>query len=585
MHKIAKVKIKNYRSIENLELELTEYTPLVGYNNAGKSNVMHAIEWVLSKSKLTATDYLDSSKSVEVEGEITDISDDLLQSLDDRHRNSISPYLFEGVLTIKREQEPAKDKPNSIRILDENGDWKLNPMGIDVAIKALFPEPIYIGAMENASEDVAKNAGSTTISKLLKELTPQLEQDYESKIKTALEPIADELSAQGMKKDARLVSLDKQMEAQLGNLFSGVGVRSHVGMPAFADFAKRTTLKLYDTANNALEPRDVSTFGHGTQRMVQFALINCLAEARANSGENASTTLLLIDEPELYLHPQAIEVMRRALKKLSNSGYQVVFSTHSAGMITKDAAADAYLIRKNDKNLTEVRVSTRQAVEDTMDQSPAQSDMLFELSSASEILFSDKIIIAEGKTERAVLPTLYSVHHGNTLSIDRFGLVTMSGSGSCIKACPIFDALDIPFKLIIDLDAVFKALSGSKYLDSNDNRIINAQSIFNAMENNNELTLGNDGWPCGGSICTAAEAFEKFASNPNAQKLIDSLHGDLLRKNIWFWKSGAIEVPLGLTSKKPKDHIKFVMKLEQNGSLPNLPGKQEIIEMLNWLKT
>ena len=161
----------------------------------------------------------------------------------------------------------------------------------------------------------------------------------------------------------------------------------------------------------------------------------------------------------------------------------------------------------------------------------------------------------------------------------------MSGSGSCIKACPIFDALDIPFKLIIDLDAVFKALSGSKYLDSNDNRIINAQSIFNAMENNNELTLDYDGWSCGGSICTAAEAFEKFASNPNAQKLIDSLHGDLLRKNIWFWKSGAIEVPLGLTSKKPKDHIKFVMKLEQNGSLPNLPGKQEIIEMLNWLKT
>ena len=167
MHKIAKVKIKSYRSIENMELELIEYTPLVGYNNAGKSNVMHAIEWVLSKSKLTATDNLESSKSVEVESEITGISDDLLQSLDDRHRNSISPYLLKGVLTIKREQEPAKDKPNSIKILNKNGDWQLNPTGIDGAIKALFPEPIYIGAMENASEDVAKNAGSTTISKLL----------------------------------------------------------------------------------------------------------------------------------------------------------------------------------------------------------------------------------------------------------------------------------------------------------------------------------------------------------------------------------------------------------------------------------
>lgn len=375
------------------------------------------------------------------------------------------------------------------------------------------------------------------------------------------------------------------METQLGSLFSGVGVRLHVGMPAFADFAKRTTLKLYDTSNNALEPRDVSTFGHGTQRMVQFALINCLAEARANIGENASTTLLLIDEPELYLHPQAMEVMRHALKKLSNSGYQIVFSTHSAGMITKDAAADAHLIRKNERKLTEVRVSTRQAVKRTINQNAVQADMLFEVSSASEILFSDKIIVVEGKTERAVLPTLYSVHHQKTLSIDRFGLVTMSGANGCIKACPIFEALGLPFKLIIDLDAVFTTLPGSKYLDSNDNFIIDAQNIFNAMKNNNELTLGNDGWPCKGEICTAEKAFEKFASNPEAAPIIDGLHRDLLTNNIWFWKSGAIEVPLGLNSKKPKDHTKFVMQLEQDASFTNLPGEQEVKDMLAWLKT
>ena len=147
-------------------------------------------------------------------------------------------------------------------------------------------------------------------------------------------------------------------------------------------------------------------------------------------------------------------------------------------MITKDAAADTYLIRKNDKNLTEVRVSTRQAVENTINHNAVQADMLFELSSASEILFSDKIIIAEGKTERAVLPTLYSVHHGNTLSIDRFGLVTMSGANGCIKACLIFEAMGLPFKLIIDLDAVFTTLPGSKYLDSNDNFIIDAQKYL-----------------------------------------------------------------------------------------------------------
>ena len=63
--------------------------------------------------------------------------------------------------------------------------------------------------------------------------------------------------------------------------------------------------------------RDVSALGHGAQRSIQMALVRHLADIKRDSGEQASNTILLIDEPELYLHPQAIEVLRDALKTLS----------------------------------------------------------------------------------------------------------------------------------------------------------------------------------------------------------------------------------------------------------------------------
>ena len=54
----------------------------------------------------------------------------------------------------------------------------------------------------------------------------------------------------------------------------------------------------------------LSTLGHGAQRSIQMTLIRHLADLKLNNQEQATTTLLLIDEPELYLHPQAIEILR-----------------------------------------------------------------------------------------------------------------------------------------------------------------------------------------------------------------------------------------------------------------------------------
>ena len=46
-HRIQSLNIKNYRSIKELDIELQNFTPVVGQNNVGKSNILNAIHWFI----------------------------------------------------------------------------------------------------------------------------------------------------------------------------------------------------------------------------------------------------------------------------------------------------------------------------------------------------------------------------------------------------------------------------------------------------------------------------------------------------------------------------------------------------------
>lgn len=155
-HKISNVVIKNYKSSINTELKLSSFTPLVGYNNAGKSNCLSAIQWLLKKSSLTERDFFDISQPIEVIATIEGVSQTLLDVMPARQKSSIENYIQNETLKIRRVQETPSAKTAEIKISvwsDSDNNWAVNPTGLDAAISVLLPEPIRIGAMENAAED------------------------------------------------------------------------------------------------------------------------------------------------------------------------------------------------------------------------------------------------------------------------------------------------------------------------------------------------------------------------------------------------------------------------------------------------
>ncbi|MCV5639823.1 ATP-binding protein, partial [Escherichia coli] len=86
-----KIEIQNYKSCKELTVVLTPYTPLVGYNNVGKSNILSALEWLVKDKLLAESDYNDVNLPIIIEGDVVGVTEDVLQRLNEEHREPLRP--------------------------------------------------------------------------------------------------------------------------------------------------------------------------------------------------------------------------------------------------------------------------------------------------------------------------------------------------------------------------------------------------------------------------------------------------------------------------------------------------------------
>ena len=589
MHFLNEITIKNFRSCNDFSTKLSPYTALVGYNNAGKSNILLAIQWLLKKSSLTEADFFNTNEPVEVIGNITGITSDRLGKMDDKQMKSILPYISNSNLKIKRIQSVPNDKLTNIKISvfdPANNSWIDNPNGIDNAIKILLPEPIKISAMDNSEEDVTKSKSTTTIGKLLIKMMSAVEEKYSQSFSSLLNEINKKISSSGDERIPELSELDTQINKNINDFFSGVQVKLHFETPSISDVFKSGTIKVFENDDTS---RNLSHYGHGSQRSIQMALIRSLAEI--NATEHFSTNLLLIDEPELYLHPTAIEQLRAALKYLSQNGYQVVFTTHSAQMIASDDIGNTLLIRKKSKE-TICLTSLSQAIQSTISDTVSQRELLFSLTNSSKILFSEKVLLVEGTTEHRLLPLVFEKIKKKTLTQEKIALISIGGTGNIKKALSVLQEIGIPTKVIVDLDYAFKAAHNHNFIDENNVDRLNLLEILKKLGKGRIILVGNDNLPKKGEFTNnkgekrsvqASDGYEFLARLPQSESHLTNIHNLLKSNQIWLWKKGTIETHLGLEAKNEKEWANYKHKLDNENIEDVISDLNEIQELIKWL--
>lgn len=575
-HYIKKIEIQNYKSCKELTVVLTPYTPLVGYNNVGKSNILSALEWLVKDKLLAGSDYNDVNLPIIIEGEVVGVTEDVLQRLNEEHREPLRPYIENGEVRIKRTQPANATKRAEINLEIfnfERGQYARNPRGIWNAIKSLFPEPIKVGAMENAAEDAGKAKSTSTIGKLLKELSTSLAENHASVVNRHLNAISRRMGADGNRRLDELAEIDDSINEKVENLFPGISLKLHFDVPDFNEIFNAGTVKVYE---NDAEGRDVTSYGHGAQRSVQMALIQHLAEIKQNA-ESPTTTLLLIDEPELYLHPFAIEQVREALHVLSQNGYQVLYSTHSAQMITAERAQHTLFVRKTHAQGTHIRTPLRDALERAIPNAEAQAGHLFALSQSTQILFANEVVLTEGKTELRLLPFLYRQLKGKTLGQNNAALIETGSVDNIGKTMSILHEMDLPSKAIVDLDYVFKGAIHNNYIDQDDEDLVALKDLLQSLRDDNVIEMRGD--------LPNAKHCAVMAQDIRSHDAINSLHNKLQPRNIWLWKLGAIESHLGLTAKNEHEWARFKANVENPEvglelACADFVGVQQLVEWL-----
>lgn len=583
---IRKVRIENYKSIKNIELELQEYNVLVGYNNAGKSNILNAILWLFGGSKLGHEFYYAPSNPIVVEAELCGVDDSVMDLMVKNQKKALEKYVYNNVLFIRRETDNKDLSVSKIKVLDikeDGNEWVAGPTGLDAGLKVIFPDPIFVKAMEDAAEDASKFKSGTTIGKLLKTIFDVIEQRHNNAIQKSLIPFNDLFDEASNVRLPELKTFDEDITKSVQQFFPGLRIASDVPLPDFSEVTKTATISIFEDSD-ANCPRDIRMLGHGAQRSIQMGLIKHLAELKTTADKPSTNTLLFVEEPELYLHPQAISTIRDALQNLSKSGFQVLATTHSPVMIQKKDIPTTIIVRKERRETT-VFEKMDKAIKSIDTDVNRQKEILFELSNSSKILFSDKVVLVEGDSEYYLLEYLYEKATGKSLASDKLSLIKVGSAGNIVKAMKVLHAMGIGVKSIVDLDFAFIVGRQQKLIDENDDDYNTCKIIMKELadKSNGHISLSASGWPENSEHYSAEGAFEEFAQIPDAQPHIKKLHEHYLKESIWFWRKGAFEAYTGSSGKKYKDRLNLMNRIDDSDIESVIKNYKEFIECMNWL--
>lgn len=91
MHRISELEINNFRSCKHTKLKLEKFTPLVGYNNAGKSNILKCLDALVRGKGQTDSSFNDPKKPLEIIARLVGLSDMALNHLSKPQKGSLEP--------------------------------------------------------------------------------------------------------------------------------------------------------------------------------------------------------------------------------------------------------------------------------------------------------------------------------------------------------------------------------------------------------------------------------------------------------------------------------------------------------------
>jgi AAA ATPase domain/Protein of unknown function (DUF2813) len=163
------------------------------------------------------------------------------------------------------------------------------------------------------------------------------------------------------------------------------------------------------------------------------------------SSQGIGGLLLLIEEPELYLRPQAQRYLYRLLREFSLAGNQVIYSTHSPAFLNVTRMDELVFVERLPGTGTHA-----------LQPEPVSADDDFRVmtefdAARSELFLAHAVVLVEGLTEKLVLPFVFAAL-GHDVDREAISIIECGGKPNIPLFARICRAAGIPFVAVHDSD-------------------------------------------------------------------------------------------------------------------------------------
>ena len=451
--RIEKLSVKNLRSIgdERVTIRFPESGALVllGENNAGKSNLTRALDFLFGDQwpgtrRLEDHDFhgRDSDGiAIEVGAAVTGIP---------------CPYCSGGEVAhfswVYDSQDAGQDgNPVKYRFTCSNSycgkTWPNTVMRSALSAAVLDADRRLDYQLSYASK-------YTMLSKLMHRFHERLLHDPERKAQLAaiFGGLLKEFGA--VPEFAKFKDLLAQTAEDFGQ---NLPYRLDVDFSAYDPSNFFRSLRIHPTLED--EVRSFDELGTGQSQVLALAFAYAYAMAYGQS----EGTVLVIDEPEANLHPLAQQWLATRLNRLAAPGLQVVVTTHSPHFVDLAKPENLVMVSKGQDGATRVVQRSLDElkaylVERGADQDRTQPETVGQFYAAgatTEIVsgfFARRCVLVEGRTESLALPELLRARGLDVLK-EGIAVVPVEGIGNVAKWHRLYTALGIECFCVFDTDS------------------------------------------------------------------------------------------------------------------------------------
>lgn len=476
--KLKKFSVKNYKVFrDNFEVKFMNdndenispnfFNILIGKNNMGKSTFLEAISEFFKPN--TAANRIPVDCFNNINNNIILKATFTLNSDDD-----ILKYLVEediindntDLLTIELSKNYKVDK-NAEYVLS---NYELNKTQTNKLSKFINAEEPYYIRPHMTTEEIDKIISNIYSDAIIS--TNYKSEDLEN-INYSVKNFIHGLKTEA---DNSLKNVEESVSDILNTLFADQNLKMNISggnLNSFSikDFLKNTDTNITVSSNNNKDML-LSEQGTGVQRMsLIYTIQNIINTGIGNLGNR----MLLVDEPEAFLHPEAIRGLSNSLYKIGND-MPIIITTHSPILINLEqdhTVIDVFKIDNSKTNAIKLYNSTSHNFDE--DDIENMKILNYVDPFVNEFFFSSKNIIVEGTTEKMVLAYIQKNYNAN------FHIIEARGKTTIKTIMKILNQFDTNYYVLHDLDNVHNNDSELQKQLTNCKNILESKNIYSKI--------------------------------------------------------------------------------------------------------